>query len=249
MQYLMTPIEHHLDKGFGITANAYYKSAEHLTANPFEYYNVTQQAEMPQNFLYRHAIELYLKSLIVIFHKTLNIEYGTVPFDSDHPEIFSKGKWRKLYTCHYVNELYDYWLNKILLNNIEILNKLAPRGEWIETVRVTELLAIITKYDQDSAYFRYPITKNALYDNKKFTMQKFNPSQNLQSFVEEIKRQKSNTNSGSFTTLFVDDEDNIIEAFKHEENVLSDVRDALKEVAFYFNCIHAMTRDTLCRGL
>jgi hypothetical protein len=47
MQYLMTGIELHPDKGFGITADSYYASAEHLTTNHFEYYDSTQQAEMP----------------------------------------------------------------------------------------------------------------------------------------------------------------------------------------------------------
>lgn len=52
MQYLMTGIELHLDKGFGITADSYYASAEHLMTNHFEHYDSTQQAEMPQNFLF-----------------------------------------------------------------------------------------------------------------------------------------------------------------------------------------------------
>jgi hypothetical protein len=60
MQYLMTGIELHPDKGFGITADSYYESAEHLMTNHFKNYDSTQQAEMPQNFLFRHSIELYL---------------------------------------------------------------------------------------------------------------------------------------------------------------------------------------------
>jgi hypothetical protein len=73
MKYLLTGIQLHPDKGFGITADSYYKSAEHLMTNHFEFYDSTQQAEMPQNFLFRHSIELYLKSLIIIFHRELKI--------------------------------------------------------------------------------------------------------------------------------------------------------------------------------
>lgn len=248
MQYLMTGIELHLDKGFGITADSYYKSAEHLMTNHFEHYDVTQQAEMPQNFLYRHAIELYLKSLIIIFHRKLKINYRNVPFDSEEPEIFTDGKWRKLYTCHFIDKLYEYWLNNLLLPNIDVLNEKAPKGDWQETKKITNLFPVISKYDQDSSYFRYPITKNSSLDTKKYTMQKFKAT-NMEQFIKEIQEQKSEAKKGTFTMLLVDDSDNIVEAFKQTENVLSDVRDALKEVAFYFNCIHIMTRVTLCGGM
>lgn len=244
----MTGIELHLDKGFGITADSYYKSAEHLMTNHFEHYDVTQQAEMPQNFLYRHAIELYLKSLIIIFHRKLKINYRNVPFDSEEPEIFTDGKWRKLYTCHFIDKLYEYWLNNLLLPNIDVLNEKAPKGDWQETKKITNLFPVISKYDQDSSYFRYPITKNSSLDTKKYTMQKFKAT-NMEQFIKEIQEQKSEAKKGTFTMLLVDDSDNIVEAFKQTENVLSDVRDALKEVAFYFNCIHIMTRVTLCGGM
>ncbi len=248
MQYLLTGIESHPDKGFGITADAYYESAEHLMNNHFKNYDTTQQAEMPQNFLFRHSIELYLKSLIIIFHRSLQINYGTVTFDSDEPEVFSDGQWRKLYNSHFIDKLYDYWLNHLLLPNIDNLNKIASKGDWQEAKEITELFPIICKYDKDSSYFRYPITKNSLLDNEKYTMQKFK-SKNIEGLIAEIKEQKTTGDKGSLTMLVFDDNDNIVDAFKHTKNILSDVRDALKEVAFYFNCIHTMTRVTLCGGM
>lgn len=248
MQYLLTGIQLHPDKGFGITANAYYKSAEHLMTNHFEYYDSTQQAEMPQNFLFRHSIELYLKSLIIIFHRELKINYGTVPFDSEEPEIFTDGKWRKLYNCHYIDKLYKYWLTDLLLPNIDAVNKIAPKGDWQEAKEITELLPIICKYDQDSSYFRYPITRNSLLDSEKYTMQKFKAN-SIEGMVEELKEQQASTQKGTVTMLIVDDNDDVVDAYKHDGNILTDVRDALKEVAFYFNCIHTMTRVTLCGGM
>lgn len=248
MQYLMTGIESHPDKGFGITADSYYASAEHLMTNHFETYDSTQQAEMPQNFLFRHSIELYLKSLIIIFHRTLKISYGTVPFDSEEPELLSDGQWRKLYSSHFLDKLYHYWLNDLLLPNVELLNKIAPKGDWQKTKGISELFPVICKYDKDSSYFRYPITKNTLLDNEKYTIQKFK-AKSLDGMIEEINKQETTDNKGIVTMLLVDDDDNIVEAFKQTNNILGDVRDALKEVAFYFNCIHTMTRVTLCNGM
>ena len=243
--YLMTGIEMHPDKGFGITADAYYKSAKHLMNNHFEDYNVTPQAEMPQNFLFRHAIELYLKSLIIIFHRKLKIEYGSVPYNSEEPEVLAEGKWRKLYSCHFIDKLYDYWLNNLLLPCIEQLKKAAPSADWQENKGISDLISVVCKYDQDSSYFRYPITKSNNLDHKKYTMQKFKASK-LGEFINEIQETKNESKNGTFTMLVVDEEDNITKAFKNNENVLSDVRDALDKIAFYFNCIHIMTRVTLC---
>ncbi len=247
MNYILTGIELHPDMGFGITAESYYKSAEHLMENHFQNYDITQQAEMPQNFLFRHSIELYLKSLIIIFHRKLELDYGTVPYSSSEPEISFEGKWRKLNTCHYIDILYDYWLNTLLLPNITKLEEVAPKGDWQESKKIGELFVIISKYDQDSSYFRYPITKNSILDIEKYTMQKFEAT-NLTDFMKEIQEKKNPTKS-SFTMLLVDKDENITEAFKSNKNILSDVRDALKEVAYYLHCIHIMTRVTLCGGM
>jgi len=245
----MTGIELHPDFGFGITADSYYKSAEHLMNNHYEHYDITQQAEMPQNFLFRHSIELYLKSLIIIFHKKLKIDYGDTSFDSNEPKIqIQNGKWRNLYTCHFIDVLYDYWLNKLLLPNITELEKIAPKGDWVETKKITDLFPIVCKYDQDSSYFRYPITKNTNLDEKKFTMQKFKAG-TLEEFMKEIQKPNTEKKDGGITMLMVDDEDNITEAFNNKESILTDVRDGLKEIAYYFNCIHIMSRVTLCGGM
>jgi hypothetical protein len=245
----MTGIELHPDFGFGITADSYYKSAEQLMNNHYEHYSITQQAEMPQNFLFRHSIELYLKSLIIIFHKQLKINYGDTAFDSDEPKIETEdGNWRNLYNCHFIDVLYDYWLNKLLIPNVAELEKLAPKGDWVETKKITDLFPIVCKYDRDSSYFRYPITKNANLDEKKFTMQKFKAG-TLEEFMKEIQEPNAEKKDGGIIMIMVDDEDNITEAFNNKENILTDVRDGLKEMAYYFNCIHIMSRVTLCGGM
>jgi hypothetical protein len=248
MYYFLTGIEIHPDMGFGITGDAYYASAEHLRNNHFENYDATQQAEMPQNFLYRHSIELYLKSLIVIFHKKLKIDYGSVPCDSDEPEIYTNGKWRKLYSCHFIDELYTYWLNSLLLKNLEKLKAQATDGDWQEEKKISELIPSICKYDRDSSYFRYPLTKNSSLDFQKNTVQKYK-SNNVDDLAKEIKNSKRKAGKGTVTMLIVDDEDNIINAFGYNDNILSEIRDALFEVAFYFHCMHIMTRVTLCDGM
>lgn len=171
MQYLLTGIDTHLDFGFGITGDAYFESAEYLFKNKNKLKSISQN-EMPIDFLYRHSIELFLKSLIIIFHKQLKLPYGTEPFDSDSPKILTDGKWKNLYTCHWVDELYNYWLNELLLKYKNEVEELAPNGEWKECIEITNYFSLIASYDRDSAFFRYPITKNTSLDPQKHTIQR-----------------------------------------------------------------------------
>tara|TARA_B100000780_G_C21102941_1_gene445211 strand:+ start:1277 stop:2023 length:747 start_codon:yes stop_codon:yes gene_type:complete len=248
MNYFFTGIELHPDFGFGITADSYYNSAMHLTDNHYENYSVTQQAEMPENFLFRHSIELYIKSLIIIFHKSLKLNYGDRPFDTDRPQIeIEENKWRDLYSCHYIDILYEYWLTKLLLPFADELKKIASKGEWIETEKISTLLNIVCKYDRDSSYFRYPITKYKELDHDKFTMQKFEVN-SLKDHLDNLRNKKSDQKEATLTMLLVDG-DKVLEAFENNQNILSDVRDGLKEIAYYFHCIHLMARITICNGM
>jgi hypothetical protein len=96
MIYMLTGIESHSDLGFGITGDAYYKTGEHLRSSPIPNHDVTSQVDMPENFLFRHSIELYIKSLIILFHRELRINYGTMPYNTKDPQILTKAKWKSL---------------------------------------------------------------------------------------------------------------------------------------------------------
>jgi len=245
MQYQITGIDTHLDFGFGITGEAYHKSAKYLYDNK-GVIDIIQQVEMPINYLYRHSIELFLKSLIIIFHKRLNLPYDTEPFDSIKPKIFTGGKWKDLYTCHWIDELYNYWLNELLLKNKQDLDKLAPMGDWQEESSISKLFPLIADYDRDSSFFRYPVTKNSRLDSKKYTMQRLDLKK-LQSIFDGEDTRKNKKGSRLFT-LIKNDDNEIVEGFEKTEDVLNNVTQALKQVSYHFYCIHIMTRVTLCGG-
>lgn len=245
MKYLLTGIDTHLDFGFGITGESYYDSAEYLFNNK-EAIKSLQQKEMPMAFLYRHSVELYLKSLIVIFHKQLQLPYDIEPFDSKKPQILTGGKWKNLYACHWIDELYNYWLNELLLKHKAKLGKLAPKGEWQEETTISNLFPLIASYDRDSSFFRYPITKNSTLDSKKYTMQHADVKK-----IQKILSSNPNTSKsqqGRVFTLIKNDKGEFVNGFAEEKSVLSDVIQALKKVSSYFNSIHTMTRCTLCDG-
>lgn len=246
MQYLLTGLDTHLDFGFGITGDAYYHSAEHLFENRKQV-KILQQVEMPMNFLYRHSIELFLKSLIIIFHKQLELPYGNEPFDSEKPKVLISGTWRNLYNCHWIDELYNYWLNELLLKHKSQLEKIAPKGDWQEESTITELFPFIATYDRDSSFFRYPVTKNINLDVKKYTMQRLAPERLQQIFKSNPDTRKEKKGARVFMLLKNNNEE-IVEGFEKVENVLDNVTQALKQVSYYFSCIHIMSRVTLCSG-
>lgn len=246
MQYLFTGIDTHLDFGFGITGESYYYSAEYLLENK-ENLKADSQVEMPINFLYRHSIELFLKSLIIIFHKKLQLPYGTESYESLTPKILTGGVWKNLYTCHWIDELYNYWLNDILLKHNAKLKEIAPKGDWQECKEITDFFPLIKDYDRDSSFFRYPVTKNTSLDSKKFTFQRLD-AEKIQKIFSENSDDTQNKNGSKLITLLKNDNDEIVDAFEKNTNILVDISQALKEVSYYFNCIHIMTRVTLCDG-
>lgn len=69
MQYLLTPLHAQFDSGFGATGNAFKDAAGFLDGDKEANKDNLFNANLPVNFLYRHAIELFLKSAIVIFHR------------------------------------------------------------------------------------------------------------------------------------------------------------------------------------
>lgn len=247
MQYLLSGIETHPDFGFGITADSYHTSAEYLMLNK-DSLAVIQQAGMPMNFLFRHSIELYLKSLIIIMHKALKLPYGEKRFDSDKPMILVNEKWVDLFSCHWIDDLFAYWLNHLLVNHAEKLSELAPKGDWREYKIVTELFPIITKYDRDSSYFRYPITKSTkTLDNEKHTMLPISvESLNGMPFPRNLPIECKK--KGGLTFIYKNEENQITGGFYKNDDVLAEVTEALQKVSEYLFGMHSMSRRTLCDG-
>lgn len=246
MEYWLTSLEDHLDFGFGITAETYYAAAEYMNKGKDEIQAI-QLVEMPINFLYRHSIELALKSLIIIFHKKLSIPYGNDSCESKKPKILSQGQWRPLYSCHWIDELYRYWKDELLLKNIEKLESLANKGEWKESEDITKAIPIIAKYDKQSSFFRYPVTENPNLDLEKFTMKEVD----VKTLFKMLESRESTEEKGEGAKIILvikNENDEIVKAYEKQKELLTELSESLKKVAHYFYCIHIMTRTTLCNG-
>ena len=116
MNILVTPPEMHFDKGFGISAWRFRDAAKVLIDS-----GNSKDLLSPIGYLQRHALELYLKSLIYILHKKYNIPFWG-DFSLDNPAIFANGKWRPMSNTHNLDDLYSYF-KSIYDSNFENLPK------------------------------------------------------------------------------------------------------------------------------
>ena len=242
MQYMLIAPEEQMDFGFGITAESYYHSANFLFDNQ-EHLGFHQQKEAPTNYLYRHSIELFLKSLIILFHKKLKISYQNESYESKKPIIFINGQWRPLYKCHWINGLFCYWLDDLYLKHEAKIKQMAPNGDWSVPEDVMKLFEKIKIYDTESDYFRYPITTNTHRDYEKYDMRKIDLNEKKNLFIR-----KNEEESKKIYLLYEGKNEEIVGGYVSKDNVLEDIKVALREVSNYLYCVHTMTRMTLFEG-
>jgi len=234
---MFTDISTHIDLGFGLTASHFRHTAMFLSDN---YDDRIYSGEMPVLYLFRHSVELYLKSLITIFHKELQLPYkdGEIAFDNEVPFVKVKKKeWKEITKCHDISTLYKYYVD-ILEDNKELLSVKAPDANWdIIKTKNQKYVDLIRAYDFDSTYFRYPFTKNKNVDKKKYNVEMVD--------IEEIPK-IFNPNNPEVTFLIFNDDEELVQAHMGKKTELDDLIKAIKELSYYFDCIHAMTRATLC---
>ncbi len=121
---------------FDAYADAYYRAAEYLANNLSESNGYYDTDACPIIFLYRHAVELYLKHIIVMGNKLKNI--------STEKNIFNTHNIRDLLTLAKERLIQcDLWEN----NNY---------GD-----KLLELMDELSSLDPHSFCFRYPTDKNS----------------------------------------------------------------------------------------
>ena len=126
MLYTLAPLERHSDDGFGAVGEAFKSAADKLVKA-----DDSQRmfwSELPIIFLLRHAIELFLKSGIIIMHRRLKLPYDTEGYKSKKPMLLtSAGSWKPLLRTHDILAIYWYW-KKLLTEHVERLAALSEHG-------------------------------------------------------------------------------------------------------------------------
>jgi hypothetical protein len=106
-------------------------------------------------FLLRHAIELYLKSGIIIIHKRLKLPYGTEVHTTDKPRILKEnGKWWLLSKTHDLAELYSYWKSLLEQHKDELTELTEYKLNLSVPSELDGWIATLAAIDPSSDYFR-----------------------------------------------------------------------------------------------
>jgi len=236
MSYLMAPLYAHFDSGFGATGEAFKEAADRLSEIEQKEGNKLWHTQLPINYLYRHAIELFLKSAIVIFHRRFKLAYGEAPYDAD-PMVKVGDKWKPFNHAHsiavlwaYVNELFDTY-DKWLLDNTKCNN-------WKFDPTMDALITIIEEGDPRSTFFRYPTIRDPQADVTKSIMKEVDEATLADAF------KNSNPPENRVLALVVQDEDtgDFIRGYKLGDEGDTKLDQALKSVAETLGGYHAALR-------
>lgn len=221
MNILITPPENHFDRGLGISAWRFRDAAKLLLES-----EGNRDLVSPIGYLQRHAIELYLKSLIYILHRKYNIEFGQ-DFNLENPAISINGKWRPFSNTHNLSDLYKYF-RKVFDSHVGLLPK---STDWSIPDDLGKKIDLVSGYDPKSTYFRYPKASSDSQDKKKSTVQPMD----IASALAEASRLGSNPVK---CAVMLDSEDNVVGTYNLVPEPIEDVRKALSEIMEYINNMH-----------
>jgi len=232
--YMLTPLHTHIDFGFGATGNAFRESADKLERSLAERAGVFNE-HLPINYLRRHAIELFLKSAIVIIHRRLAIPYGASPATGE-PYAFVNGQWIPFTRLHSVKRLWGY-LKVLFLQQKAALDKIKAVN-WGLTPDVDNWIDTIESLDPRSTFFRYPNCGESQTDAPKAVMAEAAEEDILDDMKQDPEKKQ-------FILLVENDEREVTRSYYYSGPALTEFSRLLKEAADHFCGLHnsAPNRD------
>jgi hypothetical protein len=240
MSYLLAPLHLHRDLGFGATGNAFKDAADHLDGSPDFKRREIFGAQLATNYLYRHAVELYLKSAIVIFHRRFQLPFGEFAFDSE-PRVRVGDTWIPFRQVHgidllwtYVRELFETHRDWLVANTKCAWDIDADTDAWVQVVH---------QGDPRSTFFRYPSLDRLESDAVKSPMKEVTEDD----FVG-MARSSADRDKAVFAMLVENQDREFVRAYVHDEDADAAFRAALRSLAEFCYSLHAAMRFELCDG-
>lgn len=231
--YMLMSLDRHYDHGFGVTADSFREAADRLIGSE----EIKRALRLPINFLYRHAVELYLKAIIVVLSRRLKLpEYsssGLVRF-----QVGSDTK--KLHDIHSVKVLFEQYLAVVTVHKSKIAS-LGKRADWSEVPKeLADWVEAIEKTDPTSTTFRYPITRNAEIDHEKSVFKHRR--------LEDITAQVQAGEKPVKVMLLVNKDDAIVDSFQLDEGAHQEISEVLRKTTRLLSGIHFGMRMEITGG-
>lgn len=236
--YMLAPLSEHYDGGFGAVGDAFRNAAEMLRKRNGDEGGASLDA-LPEIYLLRHAVELFLKSGILIVHRRLKLPYDSEPHTSTTPLIrTSSGKWRPLLKTHDILELYSYWKELMVGNKDKLLRLMKHTTDVDVPAELDNWIRTLGTADPNSDYFRYPVTKNAVADKAKSPFKEVPP--------ESLFKKKSTEYVKAL--VIENSRGEVVKAFKYDGNTSKEVTEAARQAAEMLSNFHFMMRVELAGG-
>lgn len=219
------PLDRHFDSGFGATADSFHDAAKALDIDDHKNGFGLNSSRLPVFYLYRHANELYLKSVLTILHRRFCSTFPTVQADN-FPMIDVDGKSKRIFRVHSIRHLYRQFRN-ILEDNASSIASVS-KIDWTAVPKeLDEIIDLINDADESSTMFRYPITLDPLNDAKKSSFKRIRP----EDVAAEAQHRTKNKLPGVKILAVENNDGDIKETFILDEDAMSDVFAALKQLA------------------
>ncbi len=231
MFWELTPLPKHYDFGLGAMADAFEEAAECIekVVEEKRFLNWT----LPVCFLRRHAIELFLKSMLVILERRFAGIGGL-----EEVKIFVEGKPQPLTRIHSIGNLYNGLKEKLTL--YEPSWRPLCRTEWLDfPPELDAWIPEIEAADERGTFFRYPDPKKPQGDQAKSIFK--------ETSVDEILASLSLTSIPQLTTI-VGDDDTVTEVYTENQEVLANELAALRGATTLLSAANFGLRTELAGG-
>ncbi len=234
--YEFRPIGQHYDRGLGAIAEAFKESGDRLMApiQDKKYF----YSNLPVCYLYRHAVELFLKSIIFILHRRLSISWE-MGSDEMCPAIRIAGRVARLEHTHSITLLYKY-MREIINARREELAAIGP-SDWNSfPSEMDSWIQIIEAADAKGTFFRYPSFQKQETDLRK---SEFREMSATDAFAQA-------TAEGRFAKVFIEEntKDSTVRIYAFTGDELEEVRAALSSTAEFLSLAHFAARMELSNG-
>jgi hypothetical protein len=222
-EFLM-PLDRHFDAGFGATADSFHDAAKALDTDEHKHGFGLNRSRLPVFYLYRHANELYLKSLLTMLYRRFCCQFPVVKRD-DFPSITVDGKAKRIFQVHSILHLYKAL--RTLLHDTAAQIKALGKTDWTKVPDgVEQMVNLINDADEASTMFRYPVTLDPLNDARKSSFKRIHP----EDAVAEAHRRTNEKMPGVKILALKNDDGEIVETFIHDEQPMPEVFDARKQL-------------------
>jgi hypothetical protein len=225
MHWLLSPFDKHSDDGFGAIGDAFSASAEVLLSAEKD---SLSHREVPICFMLRHAVELYLKSALVVSYRALEKSEG-------YPSILDGGKNKPLTAVHGVGPLYRQLIEQLTSHRDQLESRC--KTSWLPMpAELDDAISRIDAIDGRGTFFRYPVGDNSLKSANKPISQ------------EEISSWDRGTRGALRAFLLLDQNGELADSFHYVHNLLAEELEVLKTACKWLECLHVGLRMELAQG-